>query len=474
MSDRIIRFTRLRIPALILSLFVIIGGIAGTVYKGGFNFGIDFSSGLSMRIQIAESVLKVFYTGQDRAIINIRDNTLQITFIRDGGLIREDNFFVLADYPTVADLAYALSAIDEIIVEETGNARLPASTIMGLNFVTDLTESGVILNSANTNTDNFIDIGSIRETLAELGSVRIQTAGRALNQEFIIIMQNRDGADGFAAQATSQILGALGSAYGADNLVVKQSDYVGPQFSEALGNQVILLISLTLLLILVYIWFRFKLEYGASAVTGLIHNALVMVGIIGFFQFEVNTATIAAILTVIGYSLNDNIVIFDRIRENQLLLRDKEKDFTKIVDKSITQSLGRTIITSFSTLLAVVAIYIFGSGVIQIFALNLMIGIVVGTYSSIYTASPLLIMLMNFSKKRSKFAADLEKKAEDKTLEAEEPKKLSEEPKKTAAEPRQLPAESANTEEKADKENKTPPAPGTPGARWQPKRKKKK
>jgi preprotein translocase subunit SecF len=141
-----------------------------------------------------------------------------------------------------------------------------------------------------------------------------------------------------------------------------------------------------------------------SAISALVHDVAVMIGVIGTFQIEVNTATIAAVLTIIGYSLNDTIVIFDRIRENQNLLR--EKDFERVVNISITQSLGRTLITSLTTLLAVVAIYIFGTGVIKIFALNLIIGVVVGTYSSIFIASPILLKWVSTVKKRNVDAAE--------------------------------------------------------------------
>ena len=194
------------------------------------------------------------------------------------------------------------------------------------------------------------------------------------------------------------IVDALGSKYGKNSIIVKQSDYVGPRFSQSIGYQSVSLTAFALALILIYIWLRFKLAYAVSAISALIHDVLIMIGIIGTFKIEVNTATIAALLTIIGYSLNDTIVIFDRIRENNDLL--KEKDFFKVVNISITQSLSRTIITSLTTLLAVIAIFLFGTGVIRIFALNLMIGVIVGTYSSIFIASPILLAWTGFVRKR--------------------------------------------------------------------------
>ncbi|MCL2481254.1 MAG: protein translocase subunit SecF [Spirochaetaceae bacterium] len=459
MSEKIIYFSKIRTPGVILAFLLIFVGIGGTIYYGGFNLGIDFSSGISMRAQIAESVLKISYTGKDRVIVNVKENLLQVTTIGNGGLNREEKTFVLSDYPAVSNLASELSAIEGITVEETGDNRLSALSIIGLNYATELSENDVILNCANANQDKYIDIADIRSTLSELGSIKIQTVGRASNQEFIIGMQNSDNSDDFSAKASSAIIEILGKKYGPANIVIKQTDYVGPQFSQSLGGHALMLVSLTLIFILIYIWFRFKLPYAISSVASLVYVAIFMVGFVGVFQLEVNTATIAAILTVVGYALNDSIVIFDRIRENQGLLR--EKNFSRIVDISVTKSLGRTIITSFSTIIAVAAIYIFASGMIKIFAFNIIIGIIVGTFSSIFVGSGVLIWLMNIINKRGKFY-DLEKKSDDK------PRIPS------GSDAKQLPAESEVDEDK-DKPQATQTAQATQSnVRWQPKRKRKK
>ncbi|MFW6209069.1 MAG: protein translocase subunit SecF, partial [Spirochaetota bacterium] len=172
-------------------------------------------------------------------------------------------------------------------------------------------------------------------------------------------------------------------------VVIKQSEYVGPRFSKTLAEQSFSLTLLALVLILIYIWFRFQFGYAISAIVALTHDVLVMLGFIGATQMEVSTTTIAAVLTIIGYSLNDTIVIFDRIRENEGLLQGR--DIEDIINTSISQSLSRTLITSLTTLLAVVALYLFGTGAIKDFALNLIVGIIVGTYSSIFVASPMLL-----------------------------------------------------------------------------------
>ncbi len=414
MSTKVINFTKIRIPMLLLSLAVIIGGIAGINMQGGFNLGIDFLSGINLRVQIADEAFSIAYTGEERTVLNIQNKVLSVTKYKNGGLDKEENLFPLQDYSTVKDLIDAVSKIDGIIVSVKGSENAPAVSLAGLNYAEDLSEKSFTVNSVNTDTDNYIDIAEIRETLSGVGSPQIQVAGNQENQEFIIRLQDTEGEKDFSVKANKMIVDALGNKYGSNSVIVKQSDYVGPRFSQSIGYQSVSLTAFALALILIYIWLRFKLAYAVSAISALIHDVLVMIGIIGTFRIEVNTATIAALLTIIGYSLNDTIVIFDRIRENNDLL--KEKDFFKVVNISITQSLSRTIITSLTTLLAVVAIFLFGTGVIKIFALNLMIGVIVGTYSSIFIASPILLAWIGFVRNRRISKAEKkysEKKKED-------------------------------------------------------------
>lgn len=399
MSERIIKFTKIRVPMLILSLLVITGGIVGTVMRGGFTFGIDFLAGMNMRVQVADQTLRIIYTGTDTAVLDISDDILEIDILKDGGLTRDENLFALSDYSNITSLAAAVSVISDITAEALGDSNYPATSILALNSSADISAEEIVLVRENLDPKNYISIGEVRTVLSSVGQVQIQTAGKAYAQEFIIRLQDKDAETDFSVKKSEEILKLLGDKYGALNIVVKQTDYVGPKFSQSLGYQAFSLTGFALLFILAYIWFRFKLAYAVSAITALVHDVFIMIGFIGTFMIEINTATIAAVLTIIGYSLNDTIVIFDRIRENQLLL--KERNFERVINISISQSLSRTLLTSITTLLAVTAIYVFGSGMIKIFALNLIIGVVVGTYSSVFIASSILLSWVNRVKKNS-------------------------------------------------------------------------
>ncbi len=245
-----------------------------------------------------------------------------------------------------------------------------------------------------------VDAGEVRDALDEYPSSTVQRVGAPEDNQFILRVRDDGSQDNFQRVVTNDLLELLREEFAPSTVQELESSYVGPRFSQDLTQQAILLTVFAMVLILAYLWFRFRLGYAVASISALAHDVLIMLGIIGTFQFEVSTATIAAVLTIIGYSLNDTIVIFDRVRENEGLLR--ESSFRAIINTSITQSLSRTLITSITTLLAVAAIFVFATGQIQLFALKLMLGVVVGTYSSIFVASPVLLAWQTSEKARKK------------------------------------------------------------------------
>jgi preprotein translocase SecF subunit len=169
----------------------------------------------------------------------------------------------------------------------------------------------------------------------------------------------------------------------------RRVEYVGPKVSHELLRDGIFAVLLAVVLVLVYIWFRFEWQFGAGAVIALVHDVMITVGAFAVTQYEFNLSTVAALLTIVGYSLNDTVIVYDRIREN--LRRYKAMPLEELIDRSINETLSRTIMTSFTTLLALVALYMFGGEVIRSFTFAMIFGIFVGTYSSIYIAAPILI-----------------------------------------------------------------------------------
>ncbi len=231
-----------------------------------------------------------------------------------------------------------------------------------------------------------LDEQAVRDVLVDYNP-QVQTAGDE-GGRFIIRIADDSEMEDFQQLTSKGITRSLEDVFG--NVKILSEEYIGSSFASSLATQTIWVTLIALGLILLYIWVRFKLNFAVSAITAVFHDVLFLLGFIGAFQLEFSTATIAAVLTIIGYSLNDTIVIFDRIRENSRIVKDKS--FKEVINLSVTQSMSRTLITSFTTLLAVVAILVFASGTIQTFALSLVVGIVVGTYSSIFVASPILLL----------------------------------------------------------------------------------
>ena len=230
----------------------------------------------------------------------------------------------------------------------------------------------------------------IRSAISKAGikDARIQGYGPAANHEVIIAMEQ--AADENALDAGKQaIIRALDQSPLAGKYEVRDGSVVGPQVGRQLRTQALLATLYSLIGMLVYLWFRFELIYGVAAVAAVFHDTLFTLGVFSLTNTELSLTVIAAILTLIGYSMNDTIVVFDRIRENLKMMR--RESMRDLVNKSINQTLGRTILTSGLTFLTVVSLYLFGGQVLHGFSFALVIGILIGTYSSIAVAAPMLV-----------------------------------------------------------------------------------
>ncbi len=243
--------------------------------------------------------------------------------------------------------------------------------------------------------DSNIERATVLESVSSIQGAQVQTVGNEAENRFVIKVQD-SGEDDFQSAITQSIQTALSAKFGANNVTELSVEFVGGSFSSDLTKDVIFLTFFALLLILAYVWIRFHLKYAFSAIAAIFHDVLFLLAFIGVTGLEVSTGTIAAVLTIIGYSLNDTIVIFDRVRENDKNVKDKT--FTEKVNLSLNESLSRTVITSLTTLIAVTAIFILADGQIKDFALSLIVGIVIGTYSSIFVASSVVVTWSNKQK----------------------------------------------------------------------------
>jgi preprotein translocase subunit SecF len=236
----------------------------------------------------------------------------------------------------------------------------------------------------------------LREVLtrAGFGGAEIKQFGRS--GDFQIYVEQLKGAS--ASDVAQSVKAAFSAAEDLKAFEVREVDTVGPKIGKELRGKAVWAILISLALILAYVAFRFEFIFAVGAIAAVFHDVLVVLGFFPIFNFEISLKEIAAFLTIVGYSLNDTIVIYDRIRENAKLHR--AESLVSIMNRSINETLSRTIMTSGLTLLSVLALYVVGGSVIHNFAFALLLGILVGTYSSIFVASPILIVWDNWRSRR--------------------------------------------------------------------------
>jgi preprotein translocase subunit SecF len=420
---RVIRFSKLYIPAAVFSIILTISGIASYFVMGGFNLGVDFQAGLIQEVQFAPTAFSLTWSGSGNATVSFDRGGMYI--VNTGiGIESRTLSFPFSEHGTVGSLVQALGAVEGLEVKN----KIPEGTssqwlVRSAQGNPQLGSDPYLVHYLDPQSQE-ISIATVREALVSLGqSVSVQSLGQPRDRHFMIRLQDKEtektdaaatagadetaaangtaGADGTAgavAEAPGEkITRVLENYFGAGEVVVLRSDYVGSRFSKNLTDQAGILIACTLLLVLVYASIRFKPQYAIGAVLGILHDGIVIVSFIVWTRMEFNTSSIAAILTILGYSINNTIVNFDRMRENRRLYPDEV--FVTILDRSLTETLSRTVITTLTTMLAVLSLFIFTTGSMRDFALALLVGLVSGVYTTTFIATGFVYL---WDKKRAK------------------------------------------------------------------------
>ena len=235
--------------------------------------------------------------------------------------------------------------------------------------------------------DNDLTIAEIRSQLSGLniGDIQIQTFG----SDNIILIRIENSSN-LVANADMNTIELIRSNLGND-ITIQRTEIVGPKVSSELIQKGIIAIVIAVFLMLFYIWIRFEWQFSIGAVTALIHDVIITMGIFSLLQIEFNLSIIAALLTIIGYSMNDTVVVYDRIREN--LRKYKQMNIYELINQSLNETMSRTLLTSVTTLLALFSLYFLGGEVLRGFTLAMIIGVFIGTYSSIFIASQMILYL---------------------------------------------------------------------------------
>ena len=255
--------------------------------------------------------------------------------------------------------------------------------IKGLNLGIDFTGGSLIEVRFKEN----IDLNNLRMKMnkLDLGEIQLQTIGNG--NDIVIKVQDKKNNENTQSETIQIIKNSLSG----ESVEYRRAEFVGPKVGGELVNAGIIAVIFSLIGILIYIWIRFQWNFALGAIIALVHDVILTLGFFSVLQLEFNLATVAAVLTIAGYSINDTVVIYDRIRDT--MRKYKQITFDKIINISLNGTLSRTLTTSLTTLLALIALYTFGGIVISSFIIALIWGVLIGTYSSVYVASPILTYL---------------------------------------------------------------------------------
>jgi preprotein translocase subunit SecF len=385
---KVIRFSKLFIPAAVISIILVTLGIVGYFMKG-FSLGVDFQPGSIQEVLLAPTAVNIRWTGTANARIQFDRGNLFI-IISGSGVESRTYTFSFSEYRTIGSLVQAMAQqLEELDVTLIAGGSLNSQWLQFSSYSKpELGDIPYVIHYLEPDSE-VIEISEVRSAMAAFGQgVSVQNIGSIQNHQFMI----RTDLNEEQNIRSEQVIRTLESypKIGKGGVAILSSTFVGSRFSKALTDQAGLLIVLTLVLILIYSAVRFKLQYAFGAVIAIAHDAIIMIAFIVWFRMEFNITTIAAILTILGYSINNSIILFDRIREN--LRINPDRFFLDILNLSLTGILGRSIITTATTMLAVLSLFIFTTGSMKDFALALLVGMTSGFYTTMFIV-PCLVNL---------------------------------------------------------------------------------
>jgi preprotein translocase subunit SecF len=364
---------------LAFSLVFSVAGLLSIFFWHGIPFGVDFKGGTLVYVKFASAPnLDKIRADMDRA--GLKDPRIQ---------------------------SYGPPTNNEVLVALEQKETNESALDQGKNTIIKALEAE---NSQNTGKQDLNNTGpsSLAQYLLNKDPMHLGTDAQvrytAIAQQIDDFRNKQRGGvltsvNDLSGVVPAEVLSTLQQDFYISNFAVRNVEIVGPQVGSQLRHQAVMATLYSLAGMLVYLWFRFELIYGVGAVVACFHDTIITVGFFSLLNKDVSLTVIAAILTLIGYSMNDTIVIFDRIRENIKLLR--REPLADVVNKSINQTLSRTILTSGLTFLTVLSLYIFGGEVLRGFSLALVIGILIGTYSSIAVAAPMLVAYQDWRERKT-------------------------------------------------------------------------
>ena len=373
-----INFSKGFLPAAIFSCAIIALGIVGFFVKG-INLGLDFRPGLIEEIRVAEPVAEISYKGSANVSMDLSAGQMDI-IISGTGADNETRSFNFAVLKTVGELAAEVNKLADVTMT-VKNASYDSTKLFLNSAVTNqLTSTPIYIYPAGTSE---ITTDDIRNALGEVGG-NIKQLGTGADASYQIRMGVSEG--DAQNEIQSSINDKLYKAFGKEKVAIVKTDFIGAGMSKSTSIKSIIMFIAVVGLIWLYATIRFHWDFALGSVIALIHDTLIMFTFIIWTQMEFSSTVLAAVLTIVGYSINATVVILDRVRYN-LKMMPEAKTFNEILNKSLSDTFTRSVLTTVTTLFAVVSLFVFTSGSIKDFSLAMIVGLICGMYSSIFISS---------------------------------------------------------------------------------------
>lgn len=371
-------FSKGFIPATVISCALIAFGIVGFLTKG-INLGLDFKPGLIEEVRVANPVAEISYNGSAKISMDLSAGQLDLV-ITGSSANNETRSFNFAVCKTVSELAAEVNKVDGVTMNVKNGSYDSTKLFLNSAVTNQLTNTPIYIYPAGTSE---VTTDDIRAALGENG-INIKQLGNGADASYQIRMGISEGDTQNDIQVS--VNEKLYSKFGKENVAIVKTDFIGSGMSKSTTTKSIIMFVCVVLLIWAYAAIRFHWDFALGSVIALIHDTLIMFTFICWTGMEFSTTTLAAVLTIVGYSINATVVILDRIRYN-LKMMPEAKNFKEILNRSLSDTFTRSVLTTVTTLFAVISLYVFTTGSIKDFSLAMIVGLISGMYSSIFISS---------------------------------------------------------------------------------------
>ena len=378
-----LNFSKGFVPSVIISCVLVVFGLVGFFTKG-INFGIDFKPGLVEEVRVASPAASLSYNGPAKVAVNLAKSEMEVV-VSGTGAENATYTYNLNEYSTMGELTQEVSKVEGVKMTVMDSSANTYASYLNSASTNVLSSSPIYIYPAGVTKASADDV---RNALSAVSGISVKQLGSGDDLSF----QIRMGIDGDSTQSELQkvVEETLYNKFGKDNVAVIKTDFIGSSFSKSIAGKATLMLVLTVILIWAYAAIRFHWDFALGSVIALLHDTLIMMTFIIWTQMEFSATVLAAILTIIGYSINATVVILDRIRYN-LKMMDNVTSFKDILNQSLSDTLVRSILTTVTTLIAVLALFIFTTGSIKDFSLAMIVGLISGMYSSIFISSSFIM-----------------------------------------------------------------------------------